>query len=126
MEQPGLLANLILLLLIIIILLIEISFAKRLDRKRNQISPQHLPYKWGFFFGINAIVWTMLTIIVAIFSPEISNWLALAIIAIWGIPGYFVVQRKKWAWIMLSIFSMNPFVWIANYFYGKNRWHEFN
>lgn len=39
-------------------------------------------------------------------------------------PDSFVVKRRRWAWVVLTIASLNPILWIAHYFYVRHRWTE--
>ena len=39
--------------------------------------------------------------------------------------GWFIIQRKRWAWVLGTVLSCNILVWIINYIYGRNRWGEF-
>jgi hypothetical protein len=50
----------------------------------------------------------------------LTMWLALS-----AVSGWFIIQRKRWAWVGGTILSFNILVWIINYIYGRNRWGEF-
>ncbi|MBI5471487.1 MAG: hypothetical protein HY961_03990 [Ignavibacteriae bacterium] len=102
-------------------------FARHLEKIRKQTQPNHRPFTWGYFCGIEAIVGAAVIILwviyaaTSIFSVVVGGMVA---IAMWGIPGYFVTQRKKWAWLVLLLFSFNPIIWVANALYIKDRWTE--
>jgi TPR repeat protein len=49
-----------------------------------------------------------------------SVWLAA-----YALCGWFIIQRKRWAWVLGTVLSFNILVWIINYIYGRNRWGEF-
>lgn len=130
MQEAGLLSTLIIFLFILLLLGGEIIVARRFERARSPRPSGQLPYTWGYFCGVQAIILAGLAILGAFISPEIDKSTALmgSILAVvgWGVPGYFVIHRRKWAWITLTILSMNFVLWGINYFYGKNRWNEFD
>lgn len=39
--------------------------------------------------------------------------------------GYKIIKRKKWSWILGTIMSLNPILFIINWIYARNRWDEF-
>jgi uncharacterized integral membrane protein len=42
-----------------------------------------------------------------------------------AVVGHYVIKRKKWAWIVITVGS-GPIGWLINGIYGANRWDEFN
>jgi len=40
--------------------------------------------------------------------------------------GYLVINRNKIALVVLTVISINPIIWVINFFYLKNRWNEFD
>ena len=61
-----------------------------------------------------------------------SQWIGFGVIlvctvyfTIIAVSGWFIIQRKRWAWVVGTIASLNPLMWIINYIYGRNRWREF-
>jgi hypothetical protein len=101
-------------------------------RRKNVASLNELPYTWGFFQGMNGLLMGLYSLywaVVALTTPEgspISAGLFLMLAAIWCTAGYFVIKRRKWAWVVSTIASCNPVWWIANLIYGRNRWNEFD
>jgi hypothetical protein len=84
------------------------------------------PYTWGYFLGSWGVIFG-----VAIFLPTIFLTTDPAVIfplfiasLLYAVSGYFVIKRRKWAWVVLTILTLNPILWIAHYLYGRNRWHE--
>ena len=43
---------------------------------------------------------------------------------IYGVLAWFFAQRRRWAWIALTILSVNPIAWIINAIYLRRRWAE--
>jgi hypothetical protein len=51
--------------------------------------------------------------------------IALIICAgLYGILAWFFAQRRRWAWITLTVLSFNPIAWIINAIYLRKRWRE--
>jgi len=44
--------------------------------------------------------------------------------AVYGILAWFAAQRRRWAWVALTLASFNPLVWLVNAFYFRKRWAE--
>ena len=124
-EGGGLFSTLIMFLLILLLLGGQIMVARRLEKAQSPRPPGQLPFTWGYFCGVQGIVLGGLGGLGAFVSPEIDWVYGFLAVLLYGVSGYFVIQRRKWAWITLTVFSFNFFLWGINYFYGKNRWNEF-
>ncbi len=109
--------------------------AFRLEGIRKKTISNELPYTWGYFQGMFCMwigcMW-ILTGLVIVFAgkPEFDK-VSLGILIIGAVilyvaSGYYIIQRKKWAWVTGTILTLNIFVWIGNYIYCKKRWHEFH
>lgn len=103
-----------------------------MEVRRAELQPNTRPYTWGLFQGLaglaSGVVLLGIAVIAALFVPASAPetmGLALLMITFYSIPGYFVLKRKRWAWVVLTVASLNPLVWIINGIYGKNRWAEF-
>jgi hypothetical protein len=123
-------------------------FAKKLDNKHHIEQPEDRGYKWGYFLGIYTIVVNLLMSIFsyffiqkfpgllsnfvhreAIIRPEDINIQPTLQIAAFGIvisifliiTAYGVCQRLRIPFIILTIFTFNPVIWVVNYFYIKRR-----
>jgi hypothetical protein len=104
-----------------------------LEVRRKKASPRDLPYTWGFYQGMTGVLLGGYCVIGAVVlslsagqgSTSGASFL-LMLGSIWGVAGYFVIKRRKWAWVVHTIASLNPVWWIANSIYGHNRWHEFD
>lgn len=130
MEQTSLLATVLSFVLIFFFLWVEILIARHLEKGQTPNPPVELPYTWEYFWGIQGFVFAFLAVLGSFVNREIDKSTALlesiATVFGWGVPGYFVIQRRSWAWVTLTILSLNLVVWGINYFYGKNRWNEFD
>jgi hypothetical protein len=107
-------------LLYIAIIPIACFFDNRLH-KRN---PALRLYTWGYFLGIAGVVSSVLISLFFFCQGSLGLPIGLFFLAI-ASPFWFIIKRRKWAWIIGSILSLNPFIMVANYFYAKKRWHEF-
>ena len=105
--------------------------AKKLNTNHKTLYPDHQDYKWGYFMGVGAMVFGTLygliyffiLISVSVGLQEIVILLASFIIPV--ILGYYICKKSKQAIIWGTIISLNPIIWIINYFYIKNRRGEF-
>ncbi len=119
--------------------------ARRLEAKRRQAVPGTLPYTWGYFWGLVGLVAGSLFGVLGVLSVAgLHNRLSylaavlhggsgephnpiidLVVAALFMPTHYYVIRRKKWAWVMGTVISLNPVVWITNAMYGRRRWKEF-
>jgi len=110
--------------------------ARALQRRLEARSPTTLPYRWGFYFGCLAVVGgttlgaigglaTMVSILAGAWKDVILNSGVTAFFALHAVCGWFIIRRKRWAWVIGTILSISPMVWVANAIYGRNRWREF-
>ena len=86
--------------------------ARRLEAKRRQAVPhKRLAYLAAVLHGDSR-------------GPQ-NAATDLAVAALLIPTHYYVIRRKKWAWVMGTVISLNPVVWITNVIYGRRRWKEF-
>jgi uncharacterized membrane protein len=121
--------------LIIVPVVIAFALAFPLESKRRKKSPGTLPYKWGYYWGVYWICfWSGGFLSIFLFDLT-KPWsiqdkiLAVGFVGIGAAlaaPGYFVVKRRKWAWVVTTILSMNVVCWVVNWLYAKHRWSELN
>lgn len=117
--------------ILLIIVLPVIIIANRLEKKRKNKFPNQLPFTYGYYCGIMSIFLGIMCLIYALYkiiSNEVglSEILLLSFIGfvLYSVTGFFVIKRKKNAWIFLTLISGNIIIWIINYYYGKKRWNE--
>ena len=114
--------------LILAFVLFNIDTALILERRRRKGDPSSStrPYKWGYYIGVVAIMFGTIMLFVGIADERDGSWVAgVALFAVYATLGYFVTRRRAWAWVLLTIASLNPILWVAHYAYGENRWSEF-
>lgn len=94
--------------------------------------PSSRPFMWGYFVSLtgmlNAVfnLWLLLWPLTLMDSPNIHEVphpeLLLAIPV--GFVYYLMFKRNRIAWIIGTIMTMNPIVWVINSIYLKHRWKE--
>lgn len=88
-------------------------------------------FKWGYFTGFRilfvAIILLPLLVLAALSGhlteDELLGFYFLVIVVLLA-PGIFILCRHRWAWILYTVCSMNPVLWMINGTYIKNRWKE--
>lgn len=92
-----------------------------------------MPFTWGYFLGLCRLCCGVFALVILVLTPFVSHDQhekgqalvgCLIIIAAWGLPGLFVIKRRAWAWVLLTVVSFNPVLWVANHRFGRNRWPE--
>ena len=117
---------------------ISIARADALEKRLKVRMPNTRPYKWGFYVGCMSIAFAilpllavMVAIVITVMTGKIyadiddTEFFPFILVFIHGFCGFFIIKRKRWAWIVSIIFSFNPFVWIINGIYAGRRWREF-
>ncbi|MEP6809301.1 MAG: NAD(P)-dependent alcohol dehydrogenase [Chthoniobacterales bacterium] len=91
-----------------------------LNRKFQRQHPAKRGYRWGYYFSIMSII----DGIGLGFFLE-SGFLGVVLCGIvYAALAWFFGQRQRWAWIALTILSLNPVLWLINLFYLWRRWTE--
>ena len=117
--------------IIIGLIILNYFIAKKLNTNHKTRYPDYQDYKWGYFMGVGSMVYgTLYSLFYFFIFISVSVGLQdivilLAIFLIPAILGYFVCKKSKQAMIWVTILSLNPIIWIINYFYIKNRRGEF-
>lgn len=91
-------------------------------------SPTEKGYKWGYFQAavimICSIASALFSVWLLITSPEVNKlfmlYLFFGSILLMGL-GFFVWDKDRGSFIIATILSLNPIIWIINYFYIKRR-----
>ena len=117
--------------IIIGLIILNYFIAKKLNTNHKTLYPDYQDYKWGYFMGVGSMVYGTLYSLFYFFifiSVSVGLQDIVILLAIFLIPvilGYFVCKKSKQAMIWGTILSINPIIWIINYFYIKNRRGEF-
>lgn len=81
--------------------------ANRLEQERKNRFPHTMPYQWGYLWGC------------------LGFWFAPATLGLSALFGWGIIKRRRWAWVVGTILTLNPFAWIINGIYAGRRWQEF-
>jgi len=115
-----------------------------LERNRLKKPSESGSYRWGYFFGCFNLSYVFITPITVVAYLQLNREPTGLFGVVLGciariICGWFILQKKKWAWnggtIMAVAGFQGPFhflspigivanvaVWSINITYGKNRW----
>ena len=101
------------------------------DKKLQERSPGALGFKWGYFTGFRILFVGIILLPFLAFgaatgdlSQDEAFGFGFLITVVLLVPGVFIPLRHRWAWILYTIGSMNPVLWMINGTYIKNRWKE--
>ena len=94
--------------------LVPIALAIGLNRRFRQ--PGRKPYRWGYYFSIVSVVAGLALGVI------VDSVIVCAIL--YGVLALCFALRQRWAWLLLTILSFNPIVWIINAIYLRKRWAE--
>ena len=113
----------------------SIFAAGALERRLKLRSSASRPYRWGFYFGCMGLASAPLALvgILAMVEAGIKQTpqqfgfcLAYTLFfSLQAVCGWFIAQRKRWAWVLGSLFTFNIILWVIHYAYASRRWEEF-
>ncbi len=118
---------------VFIIIAPAIIASQYLSKRFKNINSSNMSYKWGFYCGSQFIMISILFIILtiidltneAVASDSTSILIELAISLFFAFLGIFTIKRRIWAFVILTILTINPVTWIINGIYIRNRKNEF-
>jgi NADPH:quinone reductase-like Zn-dependent oxidoreductase len=102
------------------VLIVPIVVAFALNRRFKRRNPDKRGYRWGYYFSI-------ISFIAGLVLGAFLECGATAVIVcglIYAVLAWFFAKRHRWAWVILTIVSLNPVVWIINSIYLRKRWAE--
>jgi NADPH:quinone reductase-like Zn-dependent oxidoreductase len=99
---------------------VPIVAALALDRRFRRRNPGKRPYRWGYYFGILSFLGGVGLGLML----ESGTGAVIVCGAIYAVLAWLFVQRRRWAWVALTILSFNPVAWVINFFYLRKRWAE--
>ena len=127
-------------LILITCIIISIFLAIKMGDKFDDEHPDLQTYKWGFFQGwaglLIAASYSLLFLInpILLFNdPKLADdvgfrvFMTVFLLLWWigiAIACYSIIKRGRWGWIVATLLSLNPILWIINGIYVKNRWKE--
>jgi hypothetical protein len=111
--------------LVIIIFLGPIIGAFLLEQRHQRLRPSLRPFGWGYFNGLGGFVSPFF--VAAQFGqadPGLARMVLLVAAAITWPLAVLTLRRHAWGFVLLTVFSLNPVLWIINFIYIDNRWSE--
>lgn len=115
--------------------IVSILVALSLEKRFKARNPATRPYRWGFYVGCVGIAWAPVVPIFslgAIVAGAKGQWFlsglflfGMAYILVQAVCGWFIIQRRRWAWVVGTAATLNPAQWIICGIYANNRWQEF-
>ena len=120
--------------LIATFIIVGLPTALFLEARRKRLGIGSRSYTWGYVLGTCGLIiatLVLLSFVITLFIVKDDELFtgavgATALVVLYGVPGWYVIKRKRWAWVVLNYLTLNPVLWIIAYFYGRNRWNEFN
>jgi len=102
------------------VLIVPIIAAFALNRRFKRHNPDKRGYRWGYYFSMMAFIGGLIL-------GAFLEWGSAGVIlcgVVYAVLTWFFAQRRRWAWIALTILSFNPIAWIINAIYLRKRWAE--
>jgi hypothetical protein len=100
-------------------LILPIIAAFVLNRRFRERNPEKKNYRWGYYFSIMAFIGGL---VLGRFLG--GGGVMILCGAVYAILAWYFAQRRRWAWIALTVLSFNPIAWIINAIYLWKRWTE--
>lgn len=122
-------------LYIFVAAIVSIVVALVLEKRLKARTPATRPYRWGYYFGCMGVACAPFVPIFALgvlATGSSGQWgqcgeftFYMVYFAVQGACGWFIIRRKRWAWVVGTILSFNIVAWCINYIYARRRWGEF-
>jgi hypothetical protein len=91
-----------------------------LNRRFQRRHPRRRPFRWGYAFCVFSIIGGVgLGILL-----DAGVGVVIACGAIYAGLAWFFARRHHWAWMALTVLSLNPVAWVVNPLYLRKRWAE--
>jgi len=111
-----------------------IRAARQLDRRLHTRNPSAKSFKWGYwnghllsatsgFLGVSFLL-AVLGLLLVNGTFSLKGLLIVLALCPFFVLGVSIELRNRWAWIVWTIVSLNPILWVVNGIYIKNRWKE--
>ena len=95
-----------------------------LDDKLHARRPYVLPFRWGYFSGIVALVCLPMAALGLFGATTTAEYVSVVYMLLVGVCGVFVLRRNRFAYLFLTILLGIPILWIVNGIYLSSRWQE--
>ena len=114
-------------LFLVLGLLLAIASALIIDHRFRMQNPSRQPYRWGFYCGAQFVVLSLVFIYAGTFVENdfVSVLFIIPLSIVVGGIGVLTILRRRWAFITLTVLTLNPVIWIVNRAYIWKRLGEF-
>lgn len=116
-------------------MVVSIFTALALEKRLKARLPATQPYGWGFYVGCMGVACGPLAVATGfamVVAGMNGRWEAsgaclayTGFLALHTVCGWFIIQRKRSAWIVGTVLSCNVPCWVINTIYARKRWQEF-
>ncbi|HEY6006632.1 MAG TPA: NAD(P)-dependent alcohol dehydrogenase [Anaeromyxobacter sp.] len=113
-------SDLVVLALVALAVLLPIVAALALNRRFQRRNRGKRPYRWGYYVAIQSFIAGLG--LAALVEPGAGVVIVCGVV--YAVLAWFFALRHHWAWIALTILSLNPVAWIINFIYLRKRWAE--
>lgn len=98
-----------------------------LNRKLMADEPGARPFKWGFYITVSTLVGSVADLVVMVrpgsYSGEFARLELVYYVVLAALCGW-ALSRDRRAFLIMTVCTLSPFVWIANGWYLKYRWKD--
>ena len=103
--------------------LLMIPIALLCEWKRRKRDPDGLPFAWGYWQALTMASGLLIAMLAlgggAMRTDEGVALTGFAVV--FGVLGLQMLRRNKWAWVIGTIMTFNPILWIINWLYLRKR-----
>lgn len=117
--------------LAILFALASVPAAFMLNGWQREKHPELSSYKWGYYCGCTGTfsysvfaIFQFLDALGSYGSHSKMLFLFSLAFAVASIVHVGIIKRNKWAFVLGTVLSLNPLLWVINGIYIKNRWSE--
>jgi len=110
---------------------VALAFSRQFNKEFQDKYPSKRPFTWGFFISIVGVLISAIAgyiyILDVILEPHKGVYMGLVKATtsfITAVVYYFMFKRNRVAWVIGTVGSLNPILWIINGIYLKHRWQE--
>ena len=113
------------------LIILHYVIAKNLNTNHRKKFLNHQDYVWGYMQGVGAMIFGTvyglfyLYLLISLSVELLTIVIVFALFSITVILGFLICKKSKQAIIWATVFSLNPVIWIINFFYIKNRRGDF-
>jgi len=95
-----------------------------LNRRFRRGNPNKMSFRWGYYFCIQVVMAIANLCWAFAEHGDIGVVSSTVCLLIYTVLAWFFAQRHHWAWVILTILTFNPIMWIINAIYLHTRWSE--